>query len=74
MTTLGDDPDGDLRRRIERRTLELWDAAGRPEGRELEFRLQAEAELGMLSVAGEEDPQVAVGQFAPGDLRDRSRR
>jgi hypothetical protein len=64
------DPDGELRHRIERRVQELWQAAGRPEGRELEFRLQAEEELGQLSVAGEEDPQVALDQLGRGSLAD----
>ena len=62
----GPDSDRRLRHRIERRVQALWEAAGRPAGRELEFRLQVEAELGQLSVAGEEDPQVAVDQPGAG--------
>ncbi len=68
MAADGRDPDGELRRRVERRTKALWEAAGRPPGRELEFRLQAEEELGQLSVAGEEDPQVALDQLGRGAL------
>jgi Protein of unknown function (DUF2934) len=36
---------GDIRARIERRAYELWEAEGRPQGRELEHWLRAEAEL-----------------------------
>ena len=69
----GPDPDRRLRHRIERRVQALWDAAGRPAGRELEFRLQAEDELGQLSVAGEEDPQVAVDQLGSGALAEEDK-
>lgn len=62
--------DDELRRRVEARTLALWRAAGQPEGQELEFRLQAEQELAGLSVAGEEDPFVALDQLRPGDLNE----
>jgi hypothetical protein len=68
MTEAGRDPDSELRQRVERRVQDLWQAAGRPAGRELEFRLQAEAELGQLSVAGEEDPNMALDQLGPGAL------
>jgi len=34
-----------LRDEVVRRTLNLWSAAGRPAGRDLEFWLQAEVEL-----------------------------
>ena len=63
--------DRKLRDRIEARAAELWRAAGCPEGRELEFRQRAEEELAGLSVAGEEDPYVALDQLGPGALRDQ---
>ena len=60
--------DEELRRAIELRAHELWEAAGRPEGIELDYWLQAEEELAHLSVAGEEDPLEAVDQLGPGAL------
>jgi hypothetical protein len=74
MTADRRDPDGAARDRVEQTTRELWQAAGSPAGRELQFRLQAEEELGVLSVAGEEDPLVAVGQLRPGALREEGER
>jgi hypothetical protein len=35
----------DVGEKIKQRAHELWEAEGRPEGRELEFWLQAEGEL-----------------------------
>ena len=52
--------DDELRKAVERRAHELWQAAGYPEGRELEHWLQAEQEIGGLSVAGEEDPGASI--------------
>jgi hypothetical protein len=60
--------DDELRRRVAERAEGLWRAAGRPDGRELEFWLQAEQELAGLSVAGEEDPDVALDELGPGAL------
>ena len=60
--------DEELRRAVTARAHALWRAAGQPEGRELEFWLQAEQELTPLSVAGEEDPYVALDQLGPGAL------
>ena len=57
-----------LKGRIQRRAAELWEAAGRPEGRDLEYWLQAERELGDMSTAGEEDPLAALDDFEPGSL------
>ena len=57
-----------LRRAVEQRAQELWEAAGKPEGHDLEFWIQAEEEIGGLSVAGEEDPDVALDDFKPGEL------
>lgn len=60
--------DEELRRRIEARARELWAAAGRPEGRELEHWLRAEEELAPYAVpaAGEEDPLEGLDHAAPG--------
>lgn len=58
--------DEELRKAVEQRAYALWEAAGRPEGGDLEFWLQAEGEIGTLSVAGEEDPFVALDDLAPG--------
>jgi hypothetical protein len=52
--------DEELRRRIEERAHALWEAAGRPEGRALDYWLQAERELADQSIAGEEDPLAAL--------------
>lgn len=57
-----------LRRRIEERAYALWEAAGRPEGREQEYWLLAEQEILTQSVAGEEDPYVALDQEEPGSF------
>jgi hypothetical protein len=58
----------ELRKAVERRAYALWEAAGRPSGGDLEYWLQAEQELVGLSVAGEEDPYVALDDLAPGDV------
>lgn len=55
-----------LRGRIEARAHALWQAAGRPRDRDLEFWLKAEEEVSSLSVAGEEDPLAALDHHAPG--------
>jgi hypothetical protein len=55
-----------LRRVIEERAHALWEAAGRPEGRAEEFWLLAEQETLTQSVAGEEDPYVALDHEEPG--------
>ena len=49
----------ELKRQIEDRARALWEADGRPEGRALDYWLQAEQEIVNQSVAGEEDPSVA---------------
>ena len=59
--------DDKLRKAIEERAYALWEQAGRPEGSELAYWFQAEGELVGLSVAGEEDPLVAVDDFPPGE-------
>jgi hypothetical protein len=41
----------DVSEKIKQRAHELWEAGGRPEGRELEFWLQAERELSEASAA-----------------------
>jgi hypothetical protein len=58
-----------LRRSIEERARALWEAAGRPEGRERDYRLLAEQELLAQSVAGEEDPDAALDHDEPGGFR-----
>ena len=50
------------RHRIEERAYALWEADGRPEGRALDYWLQAEQEIVDHSVAGEEDPLAGIGQ------------
>ena len=61
----------ELRKAVERRANALWEAAGRPSGGDdLEYWLQFEQELVGLSVAGEEDPQVALDDLAPGDVAE----
>ncbi len=59
--------DDKLRKAVEERAYALWEQAGRPEGSELAYWFQAEGELIGLSVAGEEDPLVAVDDFPPGE-------
>lgn len=54
------------RRLIRERAYALWEADGRPEGRELDYWLQAEQELGNLSDAGEEDPLANLDFLVPG--------
>jgi hypothetical protein len=60
--------DDELRQAVAARAHALWQEAGLPEGRELEFWLQAEQELTTLSVAGEEDPDVGLDQIGQGAL------
>jgi hypothetical protein len=43
----------ELRHRIEERAYALWEANGRPEGRDLDYWLQAEQEIVNYSMAGE---------------------
>ena len=64
--------DDELRQRVQERAHALWRAAGQPDGRELEFWLQAEQELAGLSVAGEEDPYVALDDLPPGAPKDQT--
>jgi hypothetical protein len=58
--------DEELRRRIETRARELWEADGRPEGRDIDYWIKAEEELAPHSVAGEEDPMEALDHDALG--------
>ena len=55
----------ELKQRITERARQLWEEAGRPEGRDMEYWLQAEEELAPLSVAGEEEPMEALDHEAP---------
>ena len=52
----------ELRREIEERARALWEADGRPEGRALDYWLQAEQEIVNRSIAGEEDPPADFGR------------
>jgi hypothetical protein len=52
----------ELRDRIEQRAYALWEADGQPEGRALDYWLQAEQELVTQSIAGEEDPLAGIDQ------------
>lgn len=61
--------DEDVRARIRQRAHELWEAEGRPAGRELQHWLEAEREIVELSVAGEEDPLAGLDDWRPGDLK-----
>jgi hypothetical protein len=54
----------DMKRLIELRARELWQADGEPVGCDLEYWLRAEQEIVNQSVAGEEDPLAAVDQGA----------
>jgi hypothetical protein len=56
----------EMKRRIEERARELWEADGRPEGRDMEYWIKAEEELAPHSVTGEEDPMEALDHDVPG--------
>ena len=62
MSDRAGDMSPELRRRIEERAHALWEAAGRPEGRALDYWLQAEQEFVTQSIAGEEDPLAGIDQ------------
>ena len=53
--------DEELRRRIAERARQLWEEAGRPEGRDMEYWLEAEEELAPLSVAYADPALRAAG-------------
>ena len=55
----------EMKRRIEERARELWEADGRPEGRDMEYWIKAEEELAPHSVTGEEDPMEALDHDVP---------
>jgi Protein of unknown function (DUF2934) len=61
----------ELKQRITERARQLWEEDGRPEGRDMEYWLQAENELAPHSVAGEEDPADA-GDEAPMEALDHN--
>jgi hypothetical protein len=69
--------DPELRHRIEQRAYSLWELGGRPEGRALDYWLQAEQEIVNQSMAGQEDPLAGIDQEGrePGAQRQpRARR
>jgi hypothetical protein len=57
--------DEELRRRIAERARQLWEEAGRPEGRDMEYWLEAEEELAPLSVAGHRQVDAGEDREAP---------
>jgi Protein of unknown function (DUF2934) len=57
--------DEELKRSIRERAYALWEADGRPEGRELEYWRKAEEEVVTQSIAGEEDPLEALDHEPP---------
>lgn len=61
----------DLHRRIERRAFALWEDADRPDGRELEFWLQAEQEMGSQEAVSGSDPYVSPDDLDQGEFRMR---
>jgi len=61
----------ELKQRITERARQLWEEDGRPEGRDMEYWLQAENELAPHSVAGEDDPADA-GDEAPMEALDHN--
>ena len=62
MVDRSDTLDAELRRRIKECAHALWEADGRPEGRALNYWLQAEREIVNQSIAGEEDPLAGIDQ------------
>lgn len=63
--------DETMRQVIRERAYALWEADGRPEGRERDYWLQAEQELLTQSVAGEEDPYIGLDHDEPGSLQEQ---
>jgi hypothetical protein len=61
------------REEIQRLAHALWEEAGRPQGRALDYWLRAEQEIVNQSSAGEEDPLAALDSFEPGVLGGRAR-
>jgi hypothetical protein len=59
--------DEDLQHSIRERAFALWEADGRPEGREMEYWLRAEQEFAGQPAAGEEQPRAALEE--EGQLR-----
>lgn len=54
-----------LEQTIRERAHTLWEADGRPEGRETEYWLRAEREVMNQSAAGEEDPLEGLTHLTP---------
>jgi len=55
----------DQRKRIEKRAYELWERAGRPEGRALEYWVQAEVEIASRKPARARTRDVAAAAAVP---------
>ncbi len=60
-----------LHRLIEQQAYQLWENADRPDGRELEFWLQAEQQIGMVAGPDEVDPYMAPDDLEPGEFERR---
>ena len=60
--------DDELRRAIELRAYTLWEEAGRPEGREMEFWFAAEEEIGAPEDPGNQAPYVDPDDIPPDDI------
>ena len=65
--------DEEMKQAIRERAHALWEADGRPEGRELDYWLQAEHELLTQSVAGEEDPYIGLDHDEPGAWKEQEK-
>ena len=61
----------ELHRLVEQRAFALWEDADRPDGRELEFWLQAEQEISPQEAAGGSDPYISPDDLDQGEFRMR---
>ena len=62
--------DEELKRIIRERAHALWEADGRPEGRERDYWIKAEEEFAGQSAVGEEDPLAALDDEPPAAPRE----
>jgi hypothetical protein len=63
--------DEELHCLVEQRAYALWEDADRPDGREMEFWLQAEQEIRPLESASDPDPFIAPDDLDQGEFRMR---
>ena len=61
----------ELHRRIEQRAFALWEDADRPDGREMEFWLQAEQEISPQEAASGSAPFISPDDLDQGEFRMR---